>query len=762
MVLSKQNYLYGFLFTFFIPISISLAQEVRWDYSFRPEFSIDIISLELDVQLGKAPWNIKGSVIYRIRPKISNVLSIRLDAGNMNISYVRLNDQFLYIKQQADSLYITLPPGLKKNHIYDLSISYSSSLHYGVIETRNGTLASSSFPYTVHYWIPGLDHPTVEMPVKMTWTIPSDMSFLVAGHLVKKTPLSDQTIRLHFETQSAIPFSSLWFIVGENINIQTVESQGQHMQWVIPQQLEVSPLFLQDKITSALENIKYIEQKTKKKLPYFPLTIALFEDSYGELYNYSAGLIRLYSTIKSDDWDDFTDGIAAQWAGVYIRSQQWKDQNEIDRLRYLLSFPLPGEIVSNYRDPYHFSHIPYPNGVSPSMLDSLVFKESSLLFDSSLALESGEIDKLFYTKTGIPTKWFSTPSSLLSPKIAQYHADIRYQINKGRLRVIIKKIKNSSPYGNKIAIRLVAQRRSYPYQVSQSIILKGEEKDITMHVGNSLESFYILYDNSMTNIVENKDISLWLYQLKAPDKSARLASAKKLNSISPPLDAQLILIDALRQEPSPLIRSEIYGVLSVWLQARSGTESIFLEGLRDKSIEVKLVVLESLMKYKPKENIKDGIENWLNRYDGSIKGHFLFKPALDIYVRNSSRQELFNILERNAYRWHSIIQWYVLENIDLDIKDSQLESWFNRLSGAKEETYIRVQAIQRWGFYAQNHPLSLPTDNQLMLWFGGRNGLIRRASVQFCQSVQSVLCIRLLKHQKKVEADPRIKVILSQ
>ncbi len=689
-------------YTVFIPLFISFityfqtCEDIRFDYSTHPYHPFDIEHAEITLDVESDQHLINGEVNYSIRSKIDGLHVIQLNASQLSLDQITINESEVEFSIEGDILEINLQDTLLADEEFDLFISWQANSEFGLHKSYDGSFWSSLNPLAHRHWLPVFDHPREAFTFEAGIDIPNELEVLFNGDLGEVSPVSTSKKRIRWSSETPVPATGLGFVMGDfDISEMTAGFTKIRLFHETADQEKATEL-----IVEAARIKREVEDALSFGYPWESLNIVILLDNYWMERTHGTGTIYLFERLGSLE-NQLARNLYAQWFGEYQRTEQYLNL-ENEGINGLLPTALH----------YQFSdsalHIENPDSLvmiedwnrwqEGYMLDSENFTST---VDESLEgfmrtfdgiVDFDDYAEVWYQKTGIPS--FNPIPQYLpqSPEVedttALYSLSIELNEVDSELTLIFDLI-DGLPSENQ-SVNMVLNQ--FDIVSNEEISFSGFQDTLLISIPNTTE--FVTFESATYPVerleVVEAPIFYLLNQLRAENPLDRISAAKILENYSDNPDLQLALNDILSFEENDEVIAAIYSSLSSIAKGATGTEELFISGLNNESEAIQDASIRSMVWYPDNEYVRSSLSSKLIRSEGDI-----FDTALRIMNYIGTTEEFESILRSVERR--DTVGTKTLRLIELSDSLQVSENALNILDEytSEENSYqIRLQALE--------------------------------------------------------------------
>lgn len=619
------------------------AQDIsykEWQYQAYPDLPFLIEHIEMDLHLQPEVSMLQGAGRYEITSRQPDVTQLIFNTSDLEIQEISVRGNELDYVVQGDSLIIALADTLKTGENLNLLIMWESSSPYGIHKDYSGNVWTSLNPAARHHWIPLPDHPEVTATITANFTLPAEMDVVFNGQKVGDDVISTEEKTVQWSSKTAIPVNGMTLAAGNFVK-ETARSGVKEVSVYSPQDL-ISPEKQSQILSTAVKELKAVENTLNFEFPYEALNVVVLPDHYWEEIQAGAGIIYLYQNLGSLT-TQLKRGISAQWFGNYHRYL-----NELDtRYEFLKAMAISSDIMTlNNSDSLqsikHWNH--WAEGIhnleNQFMLKSIQNSWNGIIQHYEGVTGWNEYASFWYDETGAYWKDVPSPKAVKSTEEGHlYTVTYRYDEMNNDLSLIFEAQNN--PVETLVGINSTAF--GFFDTTKSSFSVTGQLDTIDVDIPDGVEYLVLSpADSEILDLVEYKPSMFLIRQLNSSNPEVKRQAAVQLRSNLDNPDLQLALNDALQNEENPEVRAEILHTLAMITDGATGTEQTFLKMLNADNREVQLAGLKALENYPGNKQVIYAVQNKLLRTEADS----VFDTALSTYNKIAGLESRLSILSR--------------------------------------------------------------------------------------------------------------------
>lgn len=294
-------------------------------------FMIKHMKLELKPDFDEKSITCKQNLaINVIQDRLDHII---LDAAELNIRSVKVNDENARFKTLDEKLRVELPEPVTEDETILLSIDYNAKPRQGFYFVK----PDSNYPNKQvqawtqgeatlsKYWFPCFDHPDMKFTCEMIIEVPLDFIAISNGKLVDVT--KTDLARYHWKEDHPLPAYLTSVVIGKYEEIKE-NYNGIDLYYYVPEdKVDKAPL----SFSNTRNMIKFFEEYIGVKYPYDKYAQTVVEDFiYGGMENMSATTLTMDTLHDKKAHLDFTSDhlvsheLAHQWFGDLVTCRDWQ------------------------------------------------------------------------------------------------------------------------------------------------------------------------------------------------------------------------------------------------------------------------------------------------------------------------------------------------------------------------------------------------------------------------------------------------------
>jgi len=639
-------------------ITIVFSSEVQgqqsWDYDTYPVQNVDFTKAEIELTVSPEQSKAGGVVTYTAKALRNKISRITLHGAELSIDAVTINERPAGFEISGDSIHVQLTDTLQKEDGIKIGITWQSTSGFGFHSDTTSYIWSSMLPKALRHWLPVFDHPRNEMAVSLSVTVPEPFTVVAPGELISDEVVVGEGLRTFtWQSDTPIPATSIVWAAGE-FNIIERNMRGKKVRLFVSEHTESDTLVILEKVSRW---INAAESNIKNTYPYDNLNIVLLESSFGEIRNYGATVVFGFDQEAGGVDAQLLRGITAQWFGIRIRQERFRDQENVSSLFQAFT---AGELVEAKFKPLYENRFlknfelntRFNEWVQADISgeDSLFYSEiKQLLPEFYLEFEGvtgwRQFSDMIYSSTGLPYPEIPAPvvpgtSTDTVEQHSQIVYDLTYQPNEveGRLKLIFQAAGQADLELESGMLNMIG----FSDTTSKEITFTGQSDTVSVEMNPATEWAYFSLPDSHIVVNEYKPIIYWLGQIRSEDPFLRKKAAAGLRNHTDNPDLQLALFDALSAETDPEVKASILNTLSQVTDGATGTEQRYLSEIKSNSKPVKLQAIRALGGYEGNSQVIASLRNQLFQTELDT----VFKETVSSFIRVADSSQVDQVFDR--------------------------------------------------------------------------------------------------------------------
>ncbi len=646
--------LYGLVALLILLTNPVSASTPAYDYDSKPEQHFRYHHLEGEFEVDTEPVAINGSITYRMSAYLDGYDEIRMNAVGLNVRSVELNGSSLEFETRDGYLVIQLQEPAERDEEFDLDITYSAEPAFGIHRTARGAVWTSTLPATNRHWLPGMDHPRIQVTTDLRFVVDDEFRAVTGGVLDDSDTSGGKRI-MHWRSEDQLPKSELGFAVGKFK--ETDALFGIRRIRVFAEEEVFSEGTKDEILQSGHNRLRRAESEIGHSFPYDEFSLVMLEDDSWEPRSFSAGMGWIFRE-RGELEDQIYPTLYAQWYGIYRQTEQWQDASAIlgyqSWVGHLFNdVPVPkmekfsgvddypetvysqfsADSLNRYREWFNeYDDAPY----------SITLKESGnqLINEGRRVYSWNDFSDIWYRHSGLV--WDQAPELPHIPPqdTLEFVAEVSFSASAGRVTFDFDPVDHSTDRSVPAYVKIFTNDDI----LTEEVDIPGRGGEVRLDFEEQIQAAYVLEGrDDPIRVKEDKSLSMWLHQLRNADEtSARKDAAIALREFDDDPDLQLALRDVIGNESEYDVLAEMYRTLGRLSRGSSGTQSTFLEGLRHSDRDVQIASLDALSYYTDNSQVANEVFEIISLSEDVEKVY----KAVSVYRELNPADEFVDFLDR--------------------------------------------------------------------------------------------------------------------
>ena len=189
---------------------------------------VDIHHIDIDVTVDLRSESVYGHVVHTLSPLSESLSSFTLDADDMTIRRVRLNDKDIGFDHTGKKLHVTMDKALGWGDTVKIRIDYTSFPRVGTFFIKPDETYPDK-PWQAwtqgedadnHHWVPIYDYPNERSTFEISLTVEDHLKAVSNGELISVNDNEDGTHTWHWHEHYPMVAYLMSFVVGEYVKIE--------------------------------------------------------------------------------------------------------------------------------------------------------------------------------------------------------------------------------------------------------------------------------------------------------------------------------------------------------------------------------------------------------------------------------------------------------------------------------------------------------------------------------------------------------------
>ncbi len=649
---------------------------------------IDVQHIKIDVSVDIASGSVYGNVIHTISPLSSSLNSFSLDADDMIIRRVRIDNNDIGFKHSGGKIFINLMRSIGWEDTINVKIDYSAKPLLGTFFIKPDDIYPDK-PWQAwtqgeetdnHHWVPLYDYPNDRSTFETILTVDQKFKAVSNGELVSIKTNKDGTHTWHWRENHPMVSYLISYVVGEYEKVEDSYNNIPVNYWVYKENKSET----KRSFGLTTDMMKYFNRVTGVDYPYEKYDQIIVDDfMFGGMEN-----ITLTHNTDRTMHDEFAapdvssvglvgHELAHQWYGDLITTRNWANiwlnegfatffsrkyrehkfgYNEGEYIRL-------GEIRSYFgsnkkwrRPTVHDQYF-----VPMDLFDGHVYAKGSLIlsmmkdvlgddpfwkaiqyyteFYKYKCVETQDLKRSIEEITGQNLDWFFK-QWVYEPGYPEYDVKWIYNQRNRSVQLRVKQNQHGNLFKMPVKVRID--------DIVHTIWI--EDKELLHEIPAQVRPELVIFNAGMSIPCElkfNKSISEWILQLeKGPHILDRIAAINVLKKKKGRRNVELALLKSAQSDPFWGVRYEAVNGFAALKSKRYAKDLMELSNNQDN--RVRRAIWRALKNYKDDENVSLFLQNIIETDKKYYSVSDAFK-ALVVVDTAASRQKVENLLNTDSH-----------------------------------------------------------------------------------------------------------------
>lgn len=750
------------LLLIFFGISAAHA-DVPGDYASYPDQQFRFHHLQGEFDISGNPVTIEATVNYTVSAYLDGYDEIVMHASGIDVEQVTANGNDLDFSTTDNQLVISLHEAANRDEEFEIEISYTAQPQFGVHHSARGTIWTSSLPASNRHWLPGPDHPRNRVSTDLTFLVDENKKVVSPG-IREDTGQSGGRNQVNWQSEDALPVSDLGFAVGDFIETDTFF--GTRRLRVFAEEAAFSESDKEQILQRGYDRLRRAEGEVGHSFPFDEFSVIMLEDDFWEPRNFSAGLGWVFAS-RGDLENQLYSTLYSQWFGIYRQAERWADASAVQGYQSWVAHIFDDEDLPEMKTYSLIDNHPETNysRFSPDSLNrakewftenenapytiSLMESSSQLLSEGREVYSWRDFSDMWYRNTG--RLWDEAPTLPYTPApdTLEYIADVSFSGSAGRVTF------NFEPVGHNTDEQIPATVRIYKDQetITEQIDVPGSGGEVQISIEELVESAHVVSgENQPLRIKENKDISMWLHQLRNADSAeARKDAAVALREFDENPDLQLALRDVINHESDSGVLAEIYRSLGQLSRGASGTQNTFIQGLQHSDREVQIASLEALSHYTDNSEVSNEVFEIISLSEDVEKVY----KAVGVYRQLNPEDYFIDFIDRFLTEDEDDLE-FTPGLIDELFRTDDVDYAINRTQQYLESNYPFEIRYKVWRYLREHDTSDADWQNRVDTYINDPDPRMRMLALSEMQRFDDIQVEEWLAERHQHEFDKRV------
>jgi len=209
-------------------LSLLLAADDKAPSNRTRDREVDIHHIKIDVTVDLRSESVYGHVVHELSPLSSSLTSFELDAEDMTIRRVRLNEKDIAFDHTGSKLHITMDKAIGWDDTVKVRVDYTSFPRLGTFFVKPDETYPNK-PWQAwtqgeendnHHWVPIYDYPNDRATFEISLTVDQHLKAVSNGRLMSVKENKDGTHTWHWHEHFPMVSYLMSFVVGEYVKVE--------------------------------------------------------------------------------------------------------------------------------------------------------------------------------------------------------------------------------------------------------------------------------------------------------------------------------------------------------------------------------------------------------------------------------------------------------------------------------------------------------------------------------------------------------------
>ena len=632
-------------------ISVLVAADDKAPLQRTRDREVDIHHIRIDVTVDIGSESVYGNVIHTLSPLSTSLEEFSLDAEDMNIRRVRMNDKDIQFDHSGDKLFLRLDGPIGWTDTVKIKIDYTAFPRRGTFFVKPDDTYPDK-PYQAwtqgedmdnHHWVPIYDYPNDKATFETILTVETKYKAISNGELLSLTDNKDDTHTWHWRENFPMVGYLISYVVGDYVKVEDSYNNIPVNYWVYEENKDEALR----SFGLTPDMMKYFGEFTGIEYPYEKYDQIILDDfMFGGMEN-----ITLTHNTDRTMYDEFaspdvsSDGLVAhelahQWYGDMLTTRNWANAWLNEGFATFLSrkyrehkygyeegeYIRFGEIKSYFGSNRKWARATVQHNFYDSMdiFDGHIYAKGSLILnmiqdylgDDAFFraikhytkvnmyknVETQDLKKAIEEVTGQNMDWFFQ-QWVYEPGYPEYHVKWNYNQRNRTVKLNVKQKQGIKTGLFKMPITVQIDDQTHTIWI--------EDEDLVYEIPSDMRPKMVIFNSGMRvpcKVVFNKSISEWIVQLEnGPHILDRIAAVQELKTKKGRRAVELALLKSGSSDDFWGVRKEAINAFSRFKSKRYSSELMQMSEGQDN--RVRRAIWNALKNYKNDEDVSEFLQN---------------------------------------------------------------------------------------------------------------------------------------------------------
>ncbi len=736
-------------------ISFLLAADDKAPSHRTRDREIDVHHIKIDVSVNLVSGSVYGNVVHTFSPLSSSLKSFYLDADDMTIRRVRMNDNDIKFDHSGGKLYITMDNAIGWKDTVNVRVDYTSFPTLGTFFIRPDEVYPDK-PWQAwtqgeetdnHHWVPIYDYPNDRSTFETILTVDRRFKAVSNGELVSVVENSDGTHTWHWRENFPMVAYLISYVVGEYVKVEDSYKNIPVNYWVYEEnQNETMRSF-----GLTTDMMKYFGKMIGIEYPFEKYDQIIVDDfMFGGMEN-----ITLTHNTDRTMYDQFAapdvssdelvaHELAHQWFGDMITTRNWAniwlnegfatflsrkyrenkfghDEGEYDRLGEMRSY-----FYANKRwarpTVYHHYYVPM------DLFDGHVYAKGSLILNMMQDhlgdaafwrsvqhyakvnqyknVETQDLKKAIEEISGQNLDWFFK-QWVYEPGYPEY--DVKWSYNQ-RHRTVQLKIKQTQDTTKTGLFKMPIEVRVDEHLHTVWV----DKKEVVYELPVDMRPELVIFNSGLRipcELTFNKPVNEWILQLeKGPHVLDRIAAIDVLKNKKGRRSVELALLKAASADPFWGVRREAIQGLSKLKPKQYAKELMEISEGQDN--RVRRAIWSALKNYKGDKEVSAFLQDVISTDQKYYSISDAFRALVTVDT-SAARKRVEALLDTDSH--NDVIRRSAISYFGSVVNNNNYERLKELVEYGGTTWDARPEAVNQLGKYAKKRPETLELFVDLLL-----------------------------------------------
>ena len=736
-------------------ISFLLAADDKAPSHRTRDREIDVHHIKIDVSVNLVSGSVYGNVVHTFSPLSSSLKSFYLDADDMTIRRVRMNDNDIKFDHSGGKLYITMDNAIGWKDTVNVRVDYTSFPTLGTFFIRPDEVYPDK-PWQAwtqgeetdnHHWVPIYDYPNDRSTFETILTVDRRFKAVSNGELVSVVENSDGTHTWHWRENFPMVAYLISYVVGEYVKVEDSYKNIPVNYWVYEEnQNETMRSF-----GLTTDMMKYFGKMIGIEYPFEKYDQIIVDDfMFGGMEN-----ITLTHNTDRTMYDQFAapdvssdelvaHELAHQWFGDMITTRNWAniwlnegfatflsrkyrenkfghDEGEYDRLGEMRSY-----FYANKRwarpTVYHHYYVPM------DLFDGHVYAKGSLILNMMQDhlgdaafwrsvqhyakvnqyknVETQDLKKAIEEISGQNLDWFFK-QWVYEPGYPEYDVKWSYNQRNRTVQLKIKQTQDTTKTGLfKMPIEVRVDEHLHTVWV--------DKKEVVYELPVDMRPELVIFNSGLRipcELTFNKPVNEWILQLeKGPHVLDRIAAIDVLKNKKGRRSVELALLKAASADPFWGVRREAIQGLSKLKPKQYAKELMEISEGQDN--RVRRAIWSALKNYKGDKEVSAFLQDVISTDQKYYSISDAFRALVTVDT-SAARKRVEALLDTDSH--NDVIRRSAISYFGSVVNNNNYERLKELVEYGGTTWDARPEAVNQLGKYAKKRPETLELFVDLLL-----------------------------------------------